>query len=554
MREAASPDRLMSFYKDFTALLDRGINPFTMEGNDGYFYLKAMYPPINDGTLHPDLFSVIQMNIYANKNGKAYLTAEMLRNIDPFSIEDPLLTKRNLFTDDEYNCPSYALPFRISAAYLESLYWECRANLEQKMLPAERYPELSKEYAGVLDKNLLVTTEDEYYDKFIPLQSGKNMPEAEERPKAGSEAALCEKEATLNFNIALLTSDLTLKNLNPDFSSFAESEEEAERLRQLTVVILAFSLINDSLYFQEKPIPVVLALSGYRHLLPEALRPAEQLRTIFTDDFDFSSWYQLLHQAQLFTHLSDRDSDQHIRREGIIEQIGQIHYTDKRDIVFESSPPKWYCNDIPMISILNSFLPELRDGTVMSIADADKCFKSIHEHMNKTNVENRTDARITFSVSYARGSIKETATIPENYAMDLCREARIPQHIAHLASLGVIEDPGLPAFLSKHLGLSLIEEKVAKEVIPSIEKEAERKDYTSYIRTYIKSSRRLLNQHHDIDIAAPLGVRNYRTDKSMRTTRREKKEAAATDDESKSKRRENTRTRTRQDKRKRRLR
>ena len=233
---------------------------------------------------------------------------------------------------------------------------------------------------------------------------------------------------------------------------------------------------------------------------------------------------------------------------------GQIHYTDKRDIVFESSPPKWYCNDIPMISILNSFLPELRDGTVMSIADADKCFKSIHEHMNKTNVENRTDARITFSVSYARGSIKETATIPENYAMDLCREARIPQHIAHLASLGVIEDPGLPAFLSKHLGLSLIEEKVAKEVIPSIEKEAERKDYTSYIRTYIKSSRRLLNQHHDIDIAAPLGVRNYRTDKSMRTTRREKKEAAATDDESKSKRRENTRTRTRQDKRKRRLR
>lgn len=543
MREAASPDRLMSFYKDFTALLDRGINPFTMEGNDGYFYLKAMYPPINDGTLHPDLFSVIQMNIYANKNGKAYLTAEMLRNIAPFSIEEPLLMKRNLFTDDEYNCPSYALPFRISASYLESLYWECRANLEHKTLPSERYPELSKEYEGILDK-------------ILSLQNSQNHthPDTEESIESDGKAVHYTKETVQNLTIALLISDLTLRNLQPDFSSFAESEEEADRLRKLTVIILAFSLINDSLYFQEKPIPVALALSGYRHLLPEALRSAEQLRTIFTDDFDFSSWYQLLHQAQLFTHLSDRDSDQHIRREGIIEQIGQIHYTDKRDIVFESSPPKWYCNDIPMISILNSFLPELRDGTVMSIADADKCFKSIHEHMNKTNVENRTDARITFSVSYARGSIKETATIPENYAMDLCREARIPQHIAHLASLGVIEDPGLPAFLSKHLGLSLIEEKVAKEVIPSIEKEAERKDYTSYIRTYIKSSRRLLNQHHDIDIAAPLGVRNYRTDKSMRTTRREKKEAAATDDESKSKRRENTRTRTRQDKRKRRLR
>lgn len=543
MREAASPDRLMSFYKDFTALLDRGINPFTMEGNDGYFYLKAMYPPINDGTLHPDLFSVIQMNIYANKNGKAYLTAEMLRNIAPFSIEEPLLMKRNLFTDDEYNCPSYALPFRISASYLESLYWECRANLEHKTLPSERYPELSKEYEGILDK-------------ILSLQNSQNHthPDTEESIESDGKAVHYTKETVQNLTIALLISDLTLRNLQPDFSSFAESEEEADRLRKLTVIILAFSLINDSLYFQEKPIPVALALSGYRHLLPEALRSAEQLRTIFTDDFDFSSWYQLLHQAQLFTHLSDRDSDQHIRREGIIEQIGQIHYTDKRDIVFESSPPKWYCNDIPMISILNSFLPELRDGTVMSIADADKCFKSIHEHMNKTNVENRTDARITFSVSYARGSIKETATIPENYAMDLCREARIPQHIAHLASLGVIEDPGLPAFLSKHLGLSLIEEKVAKEVIPSIEKEAERKDYTSYIRAYIKSSRRLLNQHHDIDIAAPLGVRNYRTDKSMRTTRREKKEAAATDDESKSKRRENTRTRTRQDKRKRRLR
>ena len=543
MREAASPDRLMSFYKDFTALLDRGINPFTMEGNDGYFYLKAMYPPINDGTLHPDLFSVIQMNIYANKNGKAYLTAEMLRNIAPFSIEEPLLMKRNLFTDDEYNCPSESLPFYISGAYLESLYWECRANLEHKTLPSERYPELSKEYEGILDK-------------ILSLQNSQNHthPDTEESIESDGKAVHYTKETVQNLTIALLISDLTLRNLQPDFSSFAESEEEADRLRKLTVIILAFSLINDSLYFQEKPIPVALALSGYRHLLPEALRSAEQLRTIFTDDFDFSSWYQLLHQAQLFTHLSDRDSDQHIRREGIIEQIGQIHYTDKRDIVFESSPPKWYCNDIPMISILNSFLPELRDGTVMSIADADKCFKSIHEHMNKTNVENRTDARITFSVSYARGSIKETATIPENYAMDLCREARIPQHIAHLASLGVIEDPGLPAFLSKHLGLSLIEEKVAKEVIPSIEKEAERKDYTSYIRAYIKSSRRLLNQHHDIDIAAPLGVRNYRTDKSMRTTRREKKEAAATDDESKSKRRENTRARTRQDKRKRRLR
>ena len=195
------------------------------------------------------------MNIYANKNGKAYLTAEMLRNIAPFSIEEPLLMKRNLFTDDEYNCPSYALPFRISASYLESLYWECRANLEHKTLPSERYPELSKEYEGILDK-------------ILSLQNSQNHthPDTEESIESDGKAVHYTKETVQNLTIALLISDLTLRNLQPDFSSFAESEEEADRLRKLTVIILAFSLINDSLYFQEKPIPVALALSGYRHL------------------------------------------------------------------------------------------------------------------------------------------------------------------------------------------------------------------------------------------------------------------------------------------------
>ena len=211
-------------------------------------------------------------------------------------------------------------------------------------------------------------------------------------------------------------------------------------------------------------------------------------------------------------------------------------------------------DDVPMISILNSFIPELKDGTVMTLPEAEKRFESIHQNLTKENVDHRYDARITFSISFDRDGTKETVTVPESSPMDLCRESGIPQHIAHLASIGVIEDPGLPAFLSKHLGLSLLEEKIEKEVIPTIEKEAERKDYTSYIRAHIKSSRRLLNKHHDIDITAPLGVKNYRTDKSVRTTRREKKEAPAPDDESKSNRRDNARSRTRQDKRKRRLR
>ena len=247
----------------------------------------------------------------------------------------------------------------------------------------------------------------------------------------------------------------------------------------------------------------------------------------------------------------DRASDSH--REEVNKELEKIHSQDIRDKAFRFSPPKGQ-DDVPMISILNSFIPELKDGTVMTLSEAEKRFESIHQELSRENLEHRHDARITFSISFDRDGTREVVSVPESSPMDLCRESGIPQHIAHLASIGVIEDPGLPAFLSKHLGLSLLEEKIEKEVIPTIEKEAERKDYTSYIRAHIKSSRRLLNKHHDIDITAPLGVKNYRTDKSVRTTRREKKEAPAPDDESKSNRRDNVRSKTRQDKRKRRLR
>ena len=254
-----------------------------------------------------------------------------------------------------------------------------------------------------------------------------------------------------------------------------------------------------------------------------------------------------------FPSLPDDDRVPDPQKEESIKEFEKIHSQDIRDKAFRFSPPKGQ-DDVPMISILNSFIPELKDGTVMTLSEAEKRFESVHQELSRENLEHRHDARISFSISFDRDGTRETATVPESSPMDLCRESGIPQHIAHLASIDVIEDPGLPAFLSKHLGLSLLEENIEKEVIPTIEKEAERKDYTSYIRAHIKSSRRLLNKHHDIDITAPLGVKNYRTDKSVRTTRREKKEAPAPDEESKSNRRDNVRSRTRQDKRKRRLR
>ena len=246
----------------------------------------------------------------------------------------------------------------------------------------------------------------------------------------------------------------------------------------------------------------------------------------------------------------ERAPDQH--GEEINKELEKIHSQDIKNNAFRFSPPKGQ-DDVPMISILNSFIPELKDGTVMTLSEAEKRFESIHENLCKENADHRHDARISFSISFDRDGTREVVSVPESSPMDLCRESGIPQYIAHLASLGVIENPGLPAFLSKHLGLSLLEEKIRKEVLPTIEKDSVRKDYTNYIRAHIKASRLLLNQHHDIDIPAPLDVKNYRTEKTQRTSRRERKDAGKNDDEAKSPQRQKARIRTRQEKRKRRL-
>ena len=556
MREATG-ERLDAFYSDFISLLDRGINPFTMDG-DGYFYLKSMHSPLKDGTAHPDLFANIQLNIMANKTGRAHFTPSEIGRMELFSIEEPLSTNSDPHQGIHgYDRPSKAESILVTAEYLGLMDEQARCDddIAIDSRAKRSFKAIADEYSDVIGNSLELNDRHDFYKMKIALKWLSNRHSLDVIPGDMEPSNEEVGEYSVKYNIynAIRLADMTLKTLPIDFTKLKKDEEDAEKLRKLTVIILAYSLLNDSCHFQDKPLPVMAVMSLYTRYFPEAFSKAEDLRKIFTDDFDFPLWYGIVHRTQLFTHLKDDYREMNPQREEIIKELEKIHSQDIRDKAFRFSPPKGQA-DVPMISILNSFIPELKDGTVMTLPEAEKRFESIHQNLTKENVEHRNDARISFSISFDRDGTRETVTVPESSPMDLCRESRIPQHIAHLASLGVIEDPGLPAFLSKHLGLSLLEEKVSKEVLPTIGKEEERKDYASYIRAHIKSSRRLLNQHHDIDITAPLGVKNYRTDKSLRTTRREKKEAAAPDEESKSNRRENTRTRTRQDKRKRRLR
>ena len=556
MREA-TPERLDAFYTDFLSLLDRGINPFTMDGGE-YFYLKSMHSPMRDGTSHPDLFANIQLNIMANKTGRAHFQPAEISRMDLFSIEEPLWERSNQIPDiHRYDRPSKAESILVSAEYIELI--NARARCEENIFLDSRlrrsFKSISEEYSDVIGSSLDLKERHDFFmmKHALTWLSRRHSLDVAPDPREPSNEEVAEYSVKYNIFNAILLADMTMKSIRVDFSKLKKDEEDAEELRKLTVIILAYSLLNDSCYFQDKPLPVMAVMSLYTRYFPEGFSKAEDLRKIFTDDFDFSLWYGIVHRAQLFSHLRDDGREQNPQREEIIKELEKIHSQDIRDKAFRFSPPKGQ-DDVPMISILNSFIPELKDGTVMTLSEAEKRFESIHQELSRENLEHRHDARISFSISFDRDGTRETATVPESSPMDLCRESGIPQHIAHLASIDVIEDPGLPAFLSKHLGLSLLEEKIEKEVIPTIEKEAERKDYTSYIRAHIKSSRRLLNKHHDIDITAPLGVKNYRTDKSVRTSRREKKEAPAPDEESKSNRRDNVRSRTRQDKRKRRLR
>ena len=539
-------EKLQSFYNDFLALLDRGINPFTMESpSDDYRYIKAMPYPYADGITHPDLFANIQLNISANKTDKVYLKRDEISKMDLLCVDDPILNRSMDFpavTSVQQSLPE-------TEKYLEKLYSSIRKKPSFSDNLSDLFIAISKKPDEYIDDNLKVKNSSELIALKEEIEKAKG--EISSAPESCTQIA---SNALIKYNLlsAMVIADQTLTSLPIDFSKLKENEEDAEKLRLFTTVILAYSLINDSFYAERAAMPITIALESYLLFFPAVFKETENLRKLFTDDFNFPAWYGVLHGAETFAHLNDEKSEEHSIREEIIENVTKIHELDRENSVFKFSPPRWN-SDVPKIAILNSFLSELKDGTVMSLGEAAESFKAIHEHLNKENVEHRTDARISFSISYDRDGTREAITIPESSAMDLCREFRIPQHVALLVSNGVVGDPGLPAFLSKHIGLSLLEEKIRKEVIPSIESKEVRNDFSRYIQAYITSSRRLLNQHHDIDINAPLDVKNYRTGKASRTSRREPKPTADAQKEN-DPHKAPARNRTKQEKRKRRLR
>lgn len=538
-------EKLQSFYNDFLALLDRSINPFTMESpSDDYRYIKAMPYPYADGITHPDLFANIQLNISANKTDKVYLKRDEIRKMDLLCIGDPIL-------NGSMDCPNVSsvqqsLPE--TGKYLEKLYSNIRNKPSFNDNRSELFIAISKELDAYIDDKLKVKDSSEFIALKEEIEKAKGAISSD--PESCTQIA---SNALIKYNLlsAMIIANQTLSSLPIDFSKLKENEEDAEKLRLLTIVILAYSLINDSFYTERAAMPITIALESYLMFFPAVFKDVENLRKLFTDDFNFPAWYGVLHSAESFAHLNDEKSEEHSIREEIIENVTKIHELDRENTVFKYPPRRDI--DVPTIAILNSFLSDLKDGTVMSLGEAAESFKAIHEHLNKENVEHRTDARISFSISYDRDGTREAITIPESSAMDLCREFRIPQHVALLVSNGVVGDPGLPAFLSKHIGISLLEKKIRQEVIPFIEVKEVRYDFSRYIQAYITSSRRLLNQHHDIDINAPLDVKNYRTGKASRTSRREPKPNADAKKEN-DPHKAAARNRTKQERRKRRLR
>ena len=155
MREA-TPERLDAFYSDFLSLLDRGINPFTMAVGE-YFYVKSMHSPMRDGTSYPDLFANIQLNIMANKTGRAHFQPAEISRMDLFCIEDPLLEHSNQIPDiHRYDRPSKAESILVTAEYLELI--NARARCEENIFLDSRsrrsFKSISDEYSDVIGSSL----------------------------------------------------------------------------------------------------------------------------------------------------------------------------------------------------------------------------------------------------------------------------------------------------------------------------------------------------------------------------------------------------------------
>ena len=86
-----------------------------------------------------------------------------------------------------------------------------------------------------------------------------------------------------------------------------------------------------------------------------------------------------------FPSLPDDDRVPDPQKEESIKEFEKIHSQDIRDKAFRFSPPKGQ-DDVPMISILNSFIPELKDGTVMTLSEAEK-------YLDLAGIRDRRDHR-----------------------------------------------------------------------------------------------------------------------------------------------------------------
>ena len=364
MREA-TPERLDAFYSDFLSLLDRGINPFTMDGGE-YFYLKSMHSPMRDGTSHPDLFANIQLNIMANKTGRAHFQPAEISRMDLFSIEEPLLEHSNHIPDiHRYDRPSKAESILVSAEYIELINARarCGENIFLDSRSRRSFKSISEEYSDVIGSSLDLKERHDFYmmKHALTWLSRRHSLDVAPDPREPSNEEVAEYSVKYNIFNAILLADMTMKSIPIDFAKLKKDEEDAEKLRKLTVIILAYSLLNDSCYFQDKPFPVMAVMSLYTRYFPEGFSKAEDLRKIFTDDFNFSLWYGIVHRAQLFSHLRDDGREQDPQREEIIKELEKIHSQDIRDKAFRFSPPKGQ-DDVPMISILNSS-PRLRSAS-----------------------------------------------------------------------------------------------------------------------------------------------------------------------------------------------
>ena len=230
MREA-TPERLDAFYSDFLALLDRGINPFTMDGGE-YFYLKSMHSPMRDGTEHPDLFANIQLNIMANKTGRAHFQPAEISRMELFSIDEPIFNHPDNYQEiHKYERPSKAESILVTAEYLGLIDEQARCDNDIAIdsRPKRSFKSISDEYSSVIGSSLELNDRHDFYMMKIALKWLFNRHSLDVIPgdREPSNEEVAEYSVKYNIYNAIRLADMTMKALPIDFSKLKKDEAEA---------------------------------------------------------------------------------------------------------------------------------------------------------------------------------------------------------------------------------------------------------------------------------------------------------------------------------------